>query len=72
VAWKKTESVEINTHRVTGSFHWEMKTTSIGVGNKFFIPSVRRAFTDTGTSMIFMPMDDWRSLYSVICSQLKI
>ena len=63
-------SDQIVTHRISGSFHWQLKLNSIGFGEQKFAPTDRTVFMDTGTTMVLMPYDDWISLYDMICSDL--
>ena len=60
----------IVTHRISGSFHWQLKLNSIGYSEEKFAPTDRKVFMDTGTTLVLMPYDDWISLYEMICNNL--
>ena len=64
------ESNHLVAHRISGSFHWQLKLNSIGFQGSKFAPTERTAFMDTGTTLILMPYEDWISLYEMICSDL--
>ena len=48
-AWNGDVS-EIHTHKVSGSFHWELKINALEAGNLNFVPSLDKAMVDTGTT----------------------
>ena len=58
------------SHRISGSFHWQLKLNKIGFGVNTFAPTIRTAFMDTGSTLILMPKEDWVSLYNMICADL--
>ena len=47
-----------------------MKLNKIGFGENTFAPTIRTAFMDTGSTLILMPMEDWVSLYNMICADI--
>ena len=50
---------QMTSNRIAGSFHWQLKLNKMGFGGRTFTPSQRFALTDTGTSLIIMPDEDW-------------
>ena len=64
------EGQELIAHRISGSFHWQLKLNSMGFGGQTFSPSHRTAFMDTGTTLTLMPKKDWIALYDIICANL--
>ena len=61
----------MTSNRIAGSFHWQLKLNKMGFGGRTFSPSQRFALTDTGTSLIIMPDEDWQNLYEIICDQVS-
>ena len=57
-------------HRISGSFHWQLKMSKIGYASDTFVPSARVALMDTGTTRVLMPKEDWIQLYGMICENL--
>ena len=55
------------SHRIAGSFHWQLKFNYIRFGESKFGPSISTAFLDSGSTLILMPMQDWDSLFKMIC-----
>lgn len=49
------QKFQLNSHRIAGSFHWQVKVNAIGFGGKSFTPKKPFALTDTGTTMTYMP-----------------
>ena len=57
-------------HRISGSFHWQLKLNYLRFGNSNFGPSYSTVFLDTGTTLIIMNLRDWDNLYTMVCDEL--
>ena len=64
------EGYSLVSHRISGSFHWQLKLNKMGYGANSFAPTARVALMDTGSTRIIMPKEDWVSLYEMICANL--
>ena len=53
--------------RVSGSFHWEVPVNKVNFMGRSFTLVNRFALTDTGTTFIIMPEQDWANLYQIVC-----
>jgi len=42
-------------HRISGSFHWQLKLNYLRFGNSHFGPSDSTVFLDTGSTLNMMP-----------------
>jgi len=42
------------SHRIAGSFHWQLKLNSIKVGGQSFLPQSSVMLTDTGTTISYL------------------
>ncbi len=50
------------SHRVSGSFHWQVKLNRISYNGIPYIPKVRLILTDTGTTVSYLLADDYHWL----------
>ena len=57
-------------HKISGSFHWQLKLNHFGFAGETIAPSYRTAFMDTGSTLVLMPKRDWIALYNLICANL--
>jgi hypothetical protein len=60
---------KLNTHRVSGGFHWELKVNGFKYGSSF-VPILVPALTDTGTSSIWAPQFVWDAIFKTVCLDL--
>ena len=51
--------------------HWEVPVDRLGFMGTTFSLSNRFAITDTGTTLIVMPLENWENLYEMVCSKLE-
>jgi hypothetical protein len=69
--WDKSEVTgPMIATRIAGSFHWEVKLDGISVNNYTFRPSKQVGLTDTGTTHLIMPYEDWNKVFNAVCGQL--
>ena len=53
--------------RVGGSFHWQVPVNKMSWMGRSFSLVNRFALTDTGTTFMVMPEEDWANLYQTVC-----
>ena len=66
------ETQPITSHRIAGSFHWELPFQQIEVGDGLakIKPSVRNVIVDTGTSMILGYYEEIEEIMQTICKYI--
>ena len=57
-------------HRISGSFHWQLKLNYLRFGNSHFGPSYSTVFLDSGSTRNLMNTEDWENLYAMVCDEL--
>lgn len=62
------DTTDMVCHRISGSFHWQLKLFGIRVGDKEFDSvSAPLMLTDTGTTLTYLPAADFDALLEMIC-----
>lgn len=61
----------IISHRVSGSFHWELDVSRVQLGEYSMKPTVRSVLTDTGTSMIMIYSKDLKEIHQMLCKHIE-
>jgi hypothetical protein len=64
------QDAEWNSHRIAGSFHWQLKLNEIKYKNVSIRPQTHVILTDTGTTLIYLMPDDYDSIISLLCGDL--
>lgn len=66
----------ITSHRISGSFHWELPIMNIGVRSRntsyHWRPLVNNALLDTGSSVIMMPQSDYDIWIRELCHAIDV
>lgn len=60
----------MHAHPISGSFHWSLKVNKLTYGSSSFYLKSNKALTDTGTTFIYLPPDDFENLMDYIIKDL--
>lgn len=59
------------SHRIAGSFKWELKLNSLVYGDQSFKPRSTRVIIDTGSTISYLTPEDFASVIGAVCKNIK-
>jgi hypothetical protein len=67
-----TKGNSLTSHRISGSFHWELQLNGFFYGGFAYRSNITRVLFDTGANGMFMPYESWWLIFNLVCLDLPV